>query len=57
MSFRVIVRWGENYVNIPATKIEKEGDVVYVYDEGGFSAMFDLGAIDMIYKITKADSS
>lgn len=50
MSFRVIVKSGDNYVNIPATKMEREDSVVFVYCESELVGMFSLGSIDMIYR-------
>lgn len=50
MSFRVIVKSGDDYVNIPATKMERDDAVVFVYYENELAGMFSLGSIDMIYR-------
>lgn len=55
MKQRLIVRWKDGYANIAITRIEKIGDVVYAYDEDGFAGMFDLGAVDVLYKAQKGE--
>lgn len=51
---KLIVRWKEEYCNLPVTKIERIGDVVEAYRGEEFVGLFDLGAVDAIY-ITGTD--
>lgn len=50
MKFRVVVKWKDGYANIEATRMEKEEDVVFIYNGNDFAGMFDLGAVEMIYR-------
>ena len=46
---KLIVRWKEEYCNLPVTKIERIGDVVEAYRGEEFVGLFDLGAVDALY--------
>lgn len=49
--FNVVVKFSDGkYCNLKATKMEKVEDVVFVYDNAGFLGMFDLGAVNAIYR-------
>ncbi len=52
---RCIVEKDKGYVNIPADRLEREDDVVFVYDGDKLTGMFSLGSITCIYLSEKGD--
>ena len=46
---RLVVRWKDQFANIPAERIEERDGMIYAYDEKGLVGVFDLGTIDLIY--------
>ena len=48
--YRLIVRAGDQYANIAITKLVKEESIVFAYYHDEFVGMFDLGAVDMLYR-------
>lgn len=48
--FRLVVRGRGWYCNLPITQMVKDGAIVMAYNGGEFVGMFDLGAVDVLYK-------
>lgn len=46
---RLVVRWGEEFVNIQATRIEENNGMIFAFAENNLVGVFDLGAVNMIY--------
>lgn len=55
-TFNVVVRWRDQYCNLKATRMEKQDEVVFLYDESGFLGMFDLGAVDALYRTQRKEA-
>lgn len=48
--YRLVVKWRGGYCNLPVTRIEKNECIVWAYNGDEFIGMFDLGAVDFLYK-------
>ena len=46
---KCVVRFKDDYVNIPADRIEEHNGMVFVFDGEMLVGVFDLGAVDMVY--------
>jgi hypothetical protein len=46
---RLIVRWGDQFANIPAERIEEREGIIFAYDDKGLIGAFCLGIVDIIY--------
>jgi len=45
----LVVRWRDGHTNLPITRIEHIGDVVYAYQDKELVGFFDLGSVDALY--------
>lgn len=52
---RCVVNLRCGFVNIPADRMEREEDVIFVYNGDELMGMFSLGSLDHIYLSEKND--
>ena len=46
---KLIVRWGEEFCNLPVTHITRDGGIVEAYRGSEFVGFFDLGCVNVLY--------